>query len=246
MMIDRLSMQIRPSGWPIMYQTWDTLLFLHWPVAAELLRPLMAPRLVLDTFEGRAWVSVAPFTMWGIRPIFLPPLPVVSQSHELNVRTYVRACGWCAGGLVLLARCFQRARCLGGTLGLRASVFSGAYAIAGAPCGSPCHVHPRPSRGASGSIRWHMVARRPAVLAGAGHAGFFSCRALLPVYYLAKPPLSCAYLSSSLATAPRRTTLLHLNHAGISWLTDPNGAPTGARAERTAPGRHLASRAALT
>jgi uncharacterized protein YqjF (DUF2071 family) len=89
MMIDRLSIRIRPPGWPVMYQTWDTLLFLHWPVAAERLRPLLAPQLSLDTFEGQAWVSVTPFTMRGIRPVLLPALPVVSQSHELNVRTYV-------------------------------------------------------------------------------------------------------------------------------------------------------------
>jgi uncharacterized protein YqjF (DUF2071 family) len=72
-----------------MYQTWDKLLFLHWPVATERLRTLIAPQLSLDTFEGQAWVSMTPFTMRGIRPIFLPPLPLVSQSHELNVRTYV-------------------------------------------------------------------------------------------------------------------------------------------------------------
>ena len=47
----------------------------------------------LYTFEGRAWVSVTPFTMWGIRPIFFPPLPVLSQSHEFNVRTYVHVEG---------------------------------------------------------------------------------------------------------------------------------------------------------
>ena len=92
-MIDRLSIRTRPPGWPVMYQTWDKLLFLHWPVAAERLRPLIAPRLSLDTFEGQAWVSVSPFTMWGIRPVLLPPLPVVSQSHELNVRTYVHCDG---------------------------------------------------------------------------------------------------------------------------------------------------------
>jgi uncharacterized protein len=92
-MIDRLSIRTRPPGWPVMYQTWDKLLFLHWPVAADLLRPLIAPRLSLDTFEGQAWVSVTPFTMWGIRPVLLPPLPVVSQSHELNVRTYVHLDG---------------------------------------------------------------------------------------------------------------------------------------------------------
>jgi uncharacterized protein len=92
-MIDRLSIRTRPPGGPVMYQTWGTLLFLHWPIAAERLRPLIAPRLHLDTFEGQAWVSVTPFTMWGIRPAFLPPLPVVSQSHELNVRTYVHVNG---------------------------------------------------------------------------------------------------------------------------------------------------------
>ena len=72
-MIDRLSIRTRPSGWPVMYQTWGKLLFLHWPIAAELLQPLIASGLRLDTFEGRAWVSVSPFTMWGIRPIFFPP-----------------------------------------------------------------------------------------------------------------------------------------------------------------------------
>ena len=88
-MIDRLSIRTCPPGWPVMYQTWDKLLFLHWPVAAERLRPLIAPQLSLDTFEGRAWVSMTPFTMRGIRPICLPSLPLVSRSHELNVRTYV-------------------------------------------------------------------------------------------------------------------------------------------------------------
>jgi uncharacterized protein len=80
-MIDRLSIRTRPPGWPVMYQT------------AERLRPLIAPRLSLDTFEGQAWVSVTPFTMRSIRPILLPPLRVVSQSHELNVRTYVHVNG---------------------------------------------------------------------------------------------------------------------------------------------------------
>ncbi len=92
-MIDRLLIRTRPPGWPVMYQTWDKLLFLHWPVAAKRLQPLIASQLSLDTFEGRAWVSVTPFTMWGIRPVLLPPLPVLSESHELNVRTYVHVEG---------------------------------------------------------------------------------------------------------------------------------------------------------
>jgi uncharacterized protein len=92
-MIDRLSIRTRPPGRPVMYQSWGKLLFMHWPVAEELLRPLIATRLSIDTFEGHAWVGVTPFTMWGIRPAFLPPLPVLSTSHELNVRTYVHLDG---------------------------------------------------------------------------------------------------------------------------------------------------------
>src|SRR5690606_30854501 len=61
--------------------------------APEVIRPLVPARLRLDLYEGRAWVSVSPFTMWGIRPAFLPALPLLSTSHELNVRTYVHLDG---------------------------------------------------------------------------------------------------------------------------------------------------------
>jgi len=81
-MRDRLAMRTRPPGWPIMYQSWDKLLFLHWPISAELLRPLIPPRLHIDTFEGMAWVGMTPFTMWDIRPVCFPAIPVLSRSHE--------------------------------------------------------------------------------------------------------------------------------------------------------------------
>jgi uncharacterized protein len=92
-MIDRLSIRSRPAGWPIMHQTWDQLLFLHWPLPPESLRALIPTRLALDTFEDRAWIALTPFTMWGIRPPFLPAIPWLSASHELNVRTYVHLDG---------------------------------------------------------------------------------------------------------------------------------------------------------
>jgi uncharacterized protein YqjF (DUF2071 family) len=66
---------------------------MHWPVPADLLRPLIPNPLVVDTHEGLAWVGVTPFTMWGVRPAFTPPLPPLSESHELNVRTYVHLDG---------------------------------------------------------------------------------------------------------------------------------------------------------
>ncbi len=90
---DRLTVRSRPPGWPIMYQSWGNLLFVHWPIPAESLRPLIPEPLVIDTFDGSAWVGITPFTMWGVRPVLSPPLPVLSRSHELNVRTYVHLDG---------------------------------------------------------------------------------------------------------------------------------------------------------
>jgi len=72
-----------------MRQWWGKLLFMHWPVDVELLRPLIPAKLTIDTFEGQAWIGVVPFTMWGVRPPFVPPIPGLSAFHELNVRTYV-------------------------------------------------------------------------------------------------------------------------------------------------------------
>lgn len=74
----------------IMSQTWRDLLFAHWPVSEERLRPLVPAPLELDAYEGRAWVAVTPFLLTGLRPRALPALPGFSTFPELNVRTYVR------------------------------------------------------------------------------------------------------------------------------------------------------------
>jgi uncharacterized protein YqjF (DUF2071 family) len=72
-----------------MAQTWHDLLFAHWPLGPDILRPLVPPELPLDTFDGRCWVGIAPFHMSGIRLRGLPPLPGLSRFPEMNVRTYV-------------------------------------------------------------------------------------------------------------------------------------------------------------
>jgi len=72
-----------------MQQTWNDLLFAHWPVACEQLRPLVPSYLALDTYDGWCWVAVAPFHMSGIRGRWIRPIPWVSALPELNVRTYV-------------------------------------------------------------------------------------------------------------------------------------------------------------
>ncbi len=89
--LERLAMRVRPEGQAIMHQNWGKLLFMHWRIEEKLLRPLIPERLEIDTFDGSAWIAIAPFTMWGIRafPPFIPPVPGLSSMHELNVRTYV-------------------------------------------------------------------------------------------------------------------------------------------------------------
>jgi hypothetical protein len=74
-----------------MKQVWHDLLFMHWPVAIEQLRPLIPAELEIESCEGSAWVGVVPFHMSGIRARWMPPIPGTSAFPELNVRTYVRA-----------------------------------------------------------------------------------------------------------------------------------------------------------
>ena len=76
-----------------MAQVWSDLLFAHWPVPPDALRPLLPPGLALDTFDGDAWVAVVPFRMSGVRLRFSPAVPRLSAFPELNVRTYVTAPG---------------------------------------------------------------------------------------------------------------------------------------------------------
>jgi uncharacterized protein YqjF (DUF2071 family) len=75
-----------------MAQSWHDLLFAHWPVALETLRPLVPPQLELQTFDERRWVGVVPFRMSGVRARWLPAIAGTSRFPELNVRTYV-VCG---------------------------------------------------------------------------------------------------------------------------------------------------------
>lgn len=73
----------------IMSQTWCDLLFAHWPVPVELLRPRIPADLTVDTFDGTAWIAVVPFVMRRTRPFRLPLPFGLGDLPELNVRTYV-------------------------------------------------------------------------------------------------------------------------------------------------------------
>jgi len=77
-----------PRGPWIMAQRWSNLLFAHWPVEVAQLRRLLPDGIPLDTFDDRAWISIASFYLSGLRPRWLPALPRLSDFPELNVRTY--------------------------------------------------------------------------------------------------------------------------------------------------------------
>src|SRR5438876_2897222 len=91
--IDRLAAARRPAQRVVMRQRWTDLLFLHWRFAAGDVRPLVPPALGVDTFEGDAFVSLVGFAISGVRPPFLPPVPVLSSFNGVNVRTYVHRRG---------------------------------------------------------------------------------------------------------------------------------------------------------
>jgi uncharacterized protein len=82
-----------PSSPWLMTQTWHDLLFAHWPVPLEVVRPHVPPAFELDLFDGRAWVGIVPFRMTNVAPRLVPAVPWISAFPELNVRTYVSVAG---------------------------------------------------------------------------------------------------------------------------------------------------------
>lgn len=90
---DRLALRERPEGMHVMHQDWHKLLFLHWEMRPEDLRPLIPEKLAIDTFEGKAWLTITPLTITNVHLPYLPAIPYFSWLNELNVRTYVHLDG---------------------------------------------------------------------------------------------------------------------------------------------------------
>ncbi len=51
---------------------WLTMTFLHWRYDAEMIQAMLPEGLVVDTYDGSAWVTLAPFLMADVRPPLLP------------------------------------------------------------------------------------------------------------------------------------------------------------------------------
>lgn len=88
-------MRTEHRPWPIpsrpwrMKQVWHNLLFAHWPIEVNQIKPFIPPPLEIDTYNGQAWIGVVPFYMSGIRLRNMPPISLTSSVSEINVRTYV-------------------------------------------------------------------------------------------------------------------------------------------------------------
>ncbi|MFL5729394.1 MAG: DUF2071 domain-containing protein, partial [Cytophagaceae bacterium] len=78
-----------PAGPWVMQNSWDDLLFAHWPVSPELISAKIPKELSIDTWGGQAWIGVVPFKMRDVKFRLLPPIPTTRNFLELNVRTYV-------------------------------------------------------------------------------------------------------------------------------------------------------------
>jgi uncharacterized protein YqjF (DUF2071 family) len=78
-----------PTGPWVMTQSWEKLLFAHWPIDPNIIRSRIPAPLELDTFENQAWITIVPFQMNRIRFRFLPSIPGMCSFPELNLRTYV-------------------------------------------------------------------------------------------------------------------------------------------------------------
>jgi uncharacterized protein YqjF (DUF2071 family) len=91
--------QVHHRPWPLpeqdwtMTMVWQDLLFAHWPVRPERLRPFIPTALELDTFDGWAWLGIVPFRMRDVRLRYLPAGLFSMAFPELNVRTYVKSPG---------------------------------------------------------------------------------------------------------------------------------------------------------
>ena len=94
--MERHAPTLRPSGANAGTQRWRELLFMHWPVPVEAVRPLIPERLSLDLWEGQLYVGLVPFAMHEVAPSWLPDA-MAFDFLECNLRTYVHLDGEAPG-----------------------------------------------------------------------------------------------------------------------------------------------------
>src|ERR1043166_9672958 len=73
---------------PVMLQRWPEIAFFPWSCEPTVLQGRLPPGFELDRFDDKAWVSLTPFLLAGLRPPLLPGA-LGFDFPEMNLRTYV-------------------------------------------------------------------------------------------------------------------------------------------------------------
>jgi uncharacterized protein YqjF (DUF2071 family) len=76
-----------------MKQQWRDLAYIHWAYEPAVVQALLPEGIEVDTFDGKAWVGLIPFSMRNISFPLIPPVPYFGSFPEVNVRTYVKRNG---------------------------------------------------------------------------------------------------------------------------------------------------------
>jgi uncharacterized protein YqjF (DUF2071 family) len=71
-----------------MLQRWHEISFFHWSCDPSNLITHLPKDLQLDTFDGKAWITLTPFLLKGLRPPLAPKF-LSMDFPEMNLRTYV-------------------------------------------------------------------------------------------------------------------------------------------------------------
>ena len=77
-----------PKLFPIMLQRWHEIAFFHWSCEPAVIQRRLPSQLSIDTIDGKAWISLTPFLLAGLRPP-LCPRACGFTFPEMNLRTYV-------------------------------------------------------------------------------------------------------------------------------------------------------------
>jgi uncharacterized protein len=88
---EELKEHFLPSSPPwVGFQGWRDLLFASWSMPIDAVRAVVPSALELDTYDGRAWVSLVPMRVEGAHFRDVPPIAGLEHFCEVNLRTYVK------------------------------------------------------------------------------------------------------------------------------------------------------------
>ncbi|MET9509454.1 DUF2071 domain-containing protein [Streptomyces flavidovirens] len=75
---------------PALRADWLNQTFVHWPFRPAHVQALVPEGLIVEEYEGAAWVGLTPFVMANVRPPGIPAAVSLPAFAETNLRTYVR------------------------------------------------------------------------------------------------------------------------------------------------------------